>query len=296
MNQKELYFSTGSLYIKYTEDQDGNKQGKYVKYFPNGEIEESSTYKDDKLHGECKKYKLVDKLVSNRPILVSSSSYTLGKLDGLRQVWCETTGKPLVISNYNYGVLDGEHTEWYPNGNLHKKHIYKNGKLMPGSKTWFEDGTLLSIFDDDTDTIYDRNGKLSSICKYDEDYNLIHVTNYYPSGNKRAECSLQNGKKHKTILYANEIIDYNVVSVSKTFDYSARTITIVTPVKECNMREIYTFGFRLLKREYVDYDGNAIPSVFCRIKAYLSNFFVILSKEEIIKTTEEIELLNEKLD
>jgi antitoxin component YwqK of YwqJK toxin-antitoxin module len=317
LSKKELLYSNGNQYITYTEDENGNKQGEYIKYFNNNLVDELSTYKDNMLDGEYKKYVLNNN--NNKHILVLSCSYKdnklngpyltwngesglcikscnyiMGNLDGIYETWDDYSGKPIEIANYKDNKLDGEYIKLHYNGNIYNKNYYKNGKLLPGSKTFEENGKLASEFIGKTNTHYYSNGKISKKDIYNDDYNLIISTQYNKSGATSSEMKINNGKKiithYQYVFYGHELQIIRTIE-----DYDKKTITVLTPVDSYIKREIYNFKQCLIKKDIIDTDGNIIPSFYDSLKSALCNLFS-KTKKVVEKATEEVELLNDKID
>lgn len=111
--------------------QDG---GVVKSYYENGNLRSELKYNDGKLNGECK--------------------------------WYYESGKPMMVSTYVMGVLEGEAWRWYENGQkeahfffknnkkdgvsesfnvagiLVKKETYKDGVLNGGFSQWYDNGAL----------------------------------------------------------------------------------------------------------------------------------------------------------
>lgn len=315
LNVKKLLYSNGNVYITYTEDENGNKQGEYIKYFNNNLVDEFATYKDNNLDGEYEKYVLNN----NKHILVLSCSYKdgvldglyrtwngesglcikscnyiMGNLDGIYETWDDYSGKPIEIANYKDNKLEGEYIKFHWDGDISAKNNYKNGKLLPGSKTFDEDGILTSEFIGNTNIYYYSNGKISKKDIYDDDYNLIKTIQYNKSGSTSFEMKITNGKK--VITYYNYVFYGSELQIIKSIeDYDKKLITVLTPVGLYTKREVYNFRQCLIKKDYVDADGNIVPSFYDSLKSALCNLFS-KTKKVVEKAAEEVELLNDKND
>lgn len=140
------------------------KYGLYVEYWDNGNIKIECEYEKDKLNGFYKEYyidgqiKIVTRYKNNKydgvyeeyvqNKLNIKCFYINGWLDGEYIKYYEGKDNIQFICNYKYNNTDsiiflekkynnicksnkdGEYIEFYENGNIHKKCIYKNNKLF----------------------------------------------------------------------------------------------------------------------------------------------------------------------
>ena len=89
------------------------KNGPWKRWFENGQLEEVSVYRDDKLEGPYKGW------------------YKNGQL--------------LEECLFRDNKLEGLYKSWYENGQLMNEGEYKNGKLEGPWKEWYEDGTIIYV-------------------------------------------------------------------------------------------------------------------------------------------------------
>ncbi len=316
MNQKEYLFSNGNVYIQYTIDQNGYKQGKHIQYFINGDIEELSYYKDNNLNGEFIKYfnnNLIEeqsnylnnmlhgeykkyKLINNKQMLILSCNYNMGHLDGLYQTWNEFNGKPLIVANYVNNKLEGPYTEWHDNGLLYKEEIYKNNKPFTGSKIWYADGMLYSEYIGNENITYSFDKKILRKEIYDINNNLVQSIEYNSNGTINSEIKFRDDKKTIANFNYNKFINGFIVKIKTIADYDNKIFTVLTPVESYFKREIYTLNKKILiKKDYIDSNGNVIPSFLDTIKSAICGLFS-KTKKVVEKAAEEVELLNDKTD
>lgn len=311
--EKQLLYSNGNVFIKYSEDDEGKKQGEYVKFFINNDVEEKgyykdnllegeyvkyfkkdalkerSFYKDNLLHGISKKYELVD----GESKLVSSASYNNGKLDGLSANWSPNSGKPTIRANYKDGKKNGEYMEWYPDGSVYMRCFYENDKLLPESKKWFDDGTLQSEFVGNTNFIYDSIGLLKEKNIYDENYDLTKTLTYYPNKKIKSESDYKDGKITRTIIFYDKTLDEKIKSIIKIIDYVSETITVEFSFKDYVKRDIISLNSRrFIKSYYVDFNGQVIPSFIDKIKNLFCKVFNFENNRQYRYDPQELELLN----
>ncbi|CAH8283708.1 MORN repeat protein [Mariniflexile fucanivorans] len=106
-----------------------------------------------------------------------------GLMDGKKYIgewkyYQKTNDKLLTLERYNdFGILHGERTVYYPNGQIAEKQTYKNGKLDGVSVVYSNTNVLLS------EVIY-VNGELHGYSKY-----------YSPKAELVAEGLYKNDKK-----------------------------------------------------------------------------------------------------
>ncbi len=111
------YHPDGSISDKITYDSSGKRQGKVLRYFPNGAIKEISYYKDDTLDGKFIRY-------YNNGYKEQVVDYKKGKKNGPEYLYYEN-GKLRRVYTFSCGILDGAAIEYYGNGIVREKGIYE---------------------------------------------------------------------------------------------------------------------------------------------------------------------------
>ncbi|MEZ4906094.1 MAG: hypothetical protein R2771_00200 [Saprospiraceae bacterium] len=111
-HKKIVYEQPDGFYREryYINKVDSLKDGLYLKYFPNGTLWDSCTYK-------------------------------MGKLDGERKVF-STEGFMEVVENYKDGVFDGDYKVFYPNGQLKLLQNIKDGMIQGFSYSYYQSGDI----------------------------------------------------------------------------------------------------------------------------------------------------------
>lgn len=177
-------------------NQNGERIGKWIKYYDNGKIRYQGQFENGKEVGVFNYYSMVD---SKYPIIIKTFSketniaqvafYSVdGVLESKGEMQGENrSGKWLFYLNdgttlvseehYNNGILEGEAKTYYRNGKITESLHYKNGKLEGNIKRFSDEGILL----DDLNYV---NGKLNGSAKY---YNTV--------GKLRAEGNYENDLK-----------------------------------------------------------------------------------------------------
>jgi antitoxin component YwqK of YwqJK toxin-antitoxin module len=128
-----------------------------------GKVARDENFKDNKLHGTCKYYKIHD---SDEIALEASREYDEGILlkevvyydngtkkhtmqhNGLCEQWYDNGQKEAEFTMVD-GFEDGKATVWYRNGKIAEEPIYRMGQLL-SEKNYYINGNLLS------DLIYDE--------------------------------------------------------------------------------------------------------------------------------------------
>ena len=158
------------------------KNGKSIKLYPNGQIENEAYFKNGKQDGETK--------------------------------WYYDTGELKLVANWQNDKCDGERITYHKNGQIRAIPTYKNGLCITDEYQYYEDGTLEAIIparDTGIELIYYPNGKLKSEREYNKgkkigngkikaDYNYKNdkrqgiCKKYHYSGKLRLECEYTMGK------------------------------------------------------------------------------------------------------
>lgn len=113
---------------------DSIKDGKYIKFYPDGKMWDSCAYKMNKLEGQRK-------LFSKTGQAEIIENYKDGVMDGDYFV-LYPNGKPKLKQTYVDGVLTGISFGYHPNGNLREKVTMKNNEENGGFEEYYEDGKL----------------------------------------------------------------------------------------------------------------------------------------------------------
>lgn len=168
--QKNTYFSSGELKESATYE-DGKLHGEYKKYYLSGGLEETKQYKNDKLIGEHNKY-----YESGR--LESSHTHGPNGLEGMFKSYYEESEQLKSSIPYRAGKAHGEGKSFYPSGALYETRQYLNDVLVGEHKAYFESGQL----------------KFTHI---HTDTGIEGVSReFYESGQPRSEAFYVAGKKH----------------------------------------------------------------------------------------------------
>jgi len=145
------------------ENGNGEKEGRWVKYFDNNKIKYEGQFHLDKPYGKFIYYykkggiKAVSEFSDDGIIADNITYYENGKLlaegkfvnqkkDGIWKYYLNQESNPIVSKEtYKNGVLEGESVTYYPDsGDPTEKVYYKNGKKDGKLLKYFPDGTLMT--------------------------------------------------------------------------------------------------------------------------------------------------------
>jgi len=164
--------------VNYT-DRNGDRQGRWVTFWDNGNLHQDGTYRDGRKHGYFKiynrkgdlltveKYDNGDLLIDAREVaevdirtdyypdgkVKTVAGFRNGKPEGIRREY-DRSGKVIAAYTYENGVLTGEgiiddqmqkNGEWksyYPGGTLQSKGEYRNGKRVGPWFFYYKEGTV----------------------------------------------------------------------------------------------------------------------------------------------------------
>ena len=111
-----------------------------LSYYETGEKYEEYQYIADSVkHGIYRKY-------SQEGILIESSNYVNGKLEGERIIYNYKSGVKEISEIYNNDLLDGRHIVYHPNGEMQSFGVYKNNVLSGIVKFYDTSGILKDEF------------------------------------------------------------------------------------------------------------------------------------------------------
>ena len=102
--------------------------------FTDGSPKVISVYKNDKIIKQTEYYE-------NKQLKIAGEFDDAGKRQGHWQYWHED-GKIWSECDYNHGVIHGNNTVYYENGNKRFSGEYEEGKKIGIWLFWNEDGTI----------------------------------------------------------------------------------------------------------------------------------------------------------
>lgn len=102
----------------------GALNGTFIEFNDRGQMISIVTYKDNVYHGPFGRYKF------NRPL--EEANFSNNKLNGLRKVFYENTGKIQAETEYKDGVQHGAHRNYNEAGQVILEYVYENGEKVSG--------------------------------------------------------------------------------------------------------------------------------------------------------------------
>jgi antitoxin component YwqK of YwqJK toxin-antitoxin module len=168
---KDLY----GQYMSKVELVNGKFDGKFIRWWENGQKHQEKNYKDGILDGKSSAW-------WSGGTIYNEGNYKDGKRDGKQTDWYENgqikfevnyieditdgrvafwteNGQIRVDENFKDGKLDGKQTEWFENGQIESELNYKDGKLDGKWTKWRSDGLKWK------EAVF-KNGKIVGNCEY----------------------------------------------------------------------------------------------------------------------------------
>ncbi len=104
---------------------DGKQTGLYMEFNEGGITERIANYQNNELHGPNAKYRFSR--------LEELSEYKNGKLDGVFKSYRIQDGKLQSSAEYKNGVQDGYYRTYNADGRVTTEYLYKNGEQVSGN-------------------------------------------------------------------------------------------------------------------------------------------------------------------
>jgi antitoxin component YwqK of YwqJK toxin-antitoxin module/Tfp pilus assembly protein PilF len=228
----EVYYSDGNIYGSGVLNQNGNREGKWIYYYQNGNIAEELNFKDGKHHGTFNVYHSNGKLKK-------SGKYQ----DGVQydtQKWYNKNGLLTEVDAISDGKFNGEFTIYYNLGSdfLNYKGTYLDDKLQDTLFEYYDDGKLASqkVFKNgstngDYASFY-RNGQVANQFKLINGNREGLYKSYYKNGKLREEGEYKNGVSigiWKSYYEDGTIEEESIIDeagkkngIVKTYDYDGK--------------------------------------------------------------------------
>lgn len=158
-------------------DKANMKQGKWITFYDNWQIEEEGEYKNDLKNGYFKLY-------SKEGVLISTAKYIegvlqedvaeLAKLDIKTEYY--PNGTPKIVASYKDDVPEGVRREYAPDGSINAGYIFQNGAMIGQGiidKEGIKDGAWKEYY---------PNGAIKSEGVYNKGKRIGQWKFYYPNG------------------------------------------------------------------------------------------------------------------
>jgi len=168
---KGYVFQNGIIRFEGITDDNGLRQGLWKEFYETGELRSEGHYRNSTLTGNWNFY------FQDKRVEITGSYNNKGEKIG-EWIWYYSDGQPMIIENWEAGLLQGDYVEYdetgkelakgmyeygekdgfwsYKNGAATEKGTYYDGKRHGIWKQWFGDGTLASEIEYDQDL---RSGK-----------------------------------------------------------------------------------------------------------------------------------------
>lgn len=184
-------------------DNQGRKQGEWVKKLPDGTLVYKGQFEDDRPVGIFTRYyedgglkaemyyrtpkEVYAKLYypGRKPVLMAEGKYIEQEKDS---VWLsyDPSGRLKGLDTYVNGVRNGRSVVYHENGEISEETTYVDGKRHGEWKRYYDDGTLMS------DGTFENGQRTGEYLKN------------YPNGNLWVKGEYVDGFKESTWIYGNE--------------------------------------------------------------------------------------------
>jgi antitoxin component YwqK of YwqJK toxin-antitoxin module len=131
----DMTYSAPAEAMQYCARPDGSKAGPFTRAFPDGTIEISGSYKDDKLEGPWERH-------YPSGALAEQGQYASGLKDGH---WKQLGPTGALIGEYDMSAGTGVELRYYDDGALFREQTFKGGLPNGGAKTYAPDGTTVLV-------------------------------------------------------------------------------------------------------------------------------------------------------
>ncbi len=120
------------ILIEETEYKYGNKDGRQIYRFDNGDIKSIQYFKNDEKHGSFEEWWGKDRRKT-------CAYYLNDKLSGPYKSWHDN-GRKSIEAMYDNGELEGPYNSWHEKGIPHIEAVYENGQIKKYFKSFNVDG------------------------------------------------------------------------------------------------------------------------------------------------------------
>lgn len=197
-------FLSGSMAQEINQvDEQGQKQGEWIKTAPDGTLIYQGSFKNDQPVGTFKRYyedgslkaemeyrspeEVYTKLYyqDKEPVLMAEGKYISQKKDS---IWLsyEPTGRLKSSDTYENDVLNGRSVVYHQNGEVSEETTYVDGERHGEWKQYYPDGQLMAS------GTFENGDRVGEYLKN------------YPNGNVWVKGEYKNGFKESTWIYGNE--------------------------------------------------------------------------------------------
>jgi antitoxin component YwqK of YwqJK toxin-antitoxin module len=236
------YHPNGQLY-KYLEIKDSRAFGKYMEYYPNGNLKVIATIIGGPSDFEASDQWIFDGICnffSENQVILSKFNYSKGSLEG-DSIYFHPNSKIKKVIPYKNNLINGEVIEYKEDETLLSKTTYKNGIKNNNSTGYWDkdnivyledyiDGKLFSaqyfsksrvkvasIKNGEGQKAVFKNNKLSALLEYKNGYQNGLIQNFNENDELVSECFINNNEKEgiETIYYLKNELPLNTKNKSK---------------------------------------------------------------------------------
>lgn len=243
--------------LNQTDDQ-GRKQGKWVKAKPDGTLVYEGQFVDDKPVGMFKRYYKDGTLKAEmnhrnngtvyaklyyhgrQPVLMAEGKYANQKKDS---VWVsyDTAGRRQGLDTYQNGIQNGRSVVYHENGSISEEVDYLNGQRNGEWKRYYDDGQLQA------EGTFENGERVGEYQKF------------YPNGKTWVKGTYKDGFKESTWIYGNEDGSIGQMVVYRKGKEEKQVKMNGTFTEYYNMekpREVANYKNGELHGEYIEYYDN----------------------------------------
>jgi antitoxin component YwqK of YwqJK toxin-antitoxin module len=188
-------FDNGKVKEKYSIDVNGKKEGEYISYYGNGNVDGKCIYHNDKKEGEFILYHI-------NGIVSVKCNYHDDKLEG-EYITYYKNGSVNYKCNFHNGMVEGEYISYYGNGNIREKCNFHDDKKDGEFVEYYENGNIVRKCN------YHDDKREGEYLKYNESNELIEHRIY------KNDCIV----KYLIGEYSDNIITLIENEVKKEDDY-----------------------------------------------------------------------------
>jgi antitoxin component YwqK of YwqJK toxin-antitoxin module len=189
-----IYNDNGLKLSEGIVDEAGNRNGKWLDFYPDLKKLSEGQYNDNRRSGQWKFYNQEQKVEQ-------TGSYNNGRPDGLWK-WYYPNGAILREEEYFQGQRDGLYTEYSPEGDIITQGQYsdgeKNGDWKFSSGDLTEEGKYIIGLKDGTWRSYFSDGEIKFKGNFQQGNPDGSHTYYYENGKVKEEQYFQMGIREKT--------------------------------------------------------------------------------------------------
>ncbi|MEE4115497.1 MAG: hypothetical protein V2I37_04980 [Marinilabiliaceae bacterium] len=189
-----VYNDEGVVVSEGIIDEEGNKSGKWINFYPDGNIMEEGSYQDNRKTGTWNYYSRSGKIIQK-------GSFRNGRNDG-RWYWYYDDGNILREEDYYQGRRDGEFIEYSKTGEIISRGQYtdneKNGEWIYTVGDYREEGNYIIGLRDGVWKYFDNEGNLTFKGNYLQGNPEGYHRYYWENGKIKEEQYYRSGIRQRS--------------------------------------------------------------------------------------------------